>query len=95
MWSEIKHSTLEPGMFYDNTIEFRIEGDLVIRINKIGLESLSGINTDFYAQIFVKEHHHAIEFLKDDDLDVIKLKCLVAAKELGWNIKTIFYQTQN
>ena len=51
---------------------------------------------DYKGQIFAQEcswkHRQEISGL---DLDIIKLKCMVIAKDLGWNIRVIDLKTRS
>ena len=100
MWVDIEHSTLEPGMYCDRTIEYRIEKDLVIccikkvrrRANTLKISWIDLYRARVYYRVmFDQDHlqHKRIDIIYDEDLDVLKLKCLIKAKEMGWNIKCL------
>ena len=81
--------------------EFRsryfINSNLVCDIMKIEFDILKKYpisNSDLYYHALVfspKNYNHEEKFfIKDKDLDVLKLKCLLKARELGWNISYLY-----
>ena len=43
----------------------------------------------FYSGVVLSKSGSDIFLLEDPDLDVLKLKCLLKAKEFGWDIKEV------
>jgi len=43
----------------------------------------------FRGTVYNKEGSQHEEFIYDKNLDIVKLKCLVLAKELGWKVKNV------
>jgi len=43
----------------------------------------------YFGSIYCQEYSYTRSTQQDNDLDVIKFKCLLAAKEMGWNINSL------
>jgi len=94
MWKE--EFIKRPGsMPYDEnrghiSIVYSINGKPAIEIRETTSNPLSGITTKFFGWVFKNNEHHSVCCLTDNDLEVLKLKCLISAKQDGgWDIKEI------
>ena len=68
------------GLFQHRYI---VDGELALQITEH-----TCFDTRYRGYVWKINHPVPVK-INDDDLEVIKLKCLVRAKELGWDIKSI------
>ena len=67
---------------------YYLEKILVIKI--LNKRYRYGKNLYWFGSVFSPyQSMRILKRIRSDDLNILKLKCLVAAKELGWQINTI------
>ena len=83
------------GKMFQYIMEDKDTGEehLVCEIKFVDLKNLKSLPQDlsdkYRGVVYSKDKTHIGVSIYDEDLDVVKLKCLVRAKEAGWNIDSI------
>ena len=75
---------LQEDTLRHNNIYYSLDGKIICNIEWYALDS------EYYASCYyIYEEWVMANYLRDKDLDVLKLKCLIELKGLGWNIQSI------
>jgi len=68
---------------------YRVNGDYICDIFGRDCPGSRYDSYKYSAYIYYNFGIEAYNILYENDLDVLKLKCLVKAREMGWNIKSL------
>lgn len=86
MWSEIEDKRYNDSF----NLAYHQDGFLIVEIYRTGSPQCSIVSPYKYvAMVTSYPYSPKGQMLFEDDLEVLKLKSLVSAKEGGWNIQTL------
>ena len=61
-----------------------------IRMERSAISIKKYHDSDYYSgSVYCQEYSYTRSTQQDNDLDVIKFKCLLVAKQMGWNIDSL------
>ena len=92
MWIKKKSKSGEKSLLFKRDIwKYISNGNTICFIREYSFPTPSTPGSRYKGCIYYSVAHEETKAIFDVDIDILKLKCLLKAKEMGWHIKGVVF----